>query len=172
MHKKFPNKRLAEELDAYDAAGLAPSSHPPSELQALVRNVNKVLCSDFPRAIESAMYLQMETEIIRSSLFREAPLPRHIPIPFHLNAKMWAIIARTLWFLGYAGGAESHKHSRQRAHNATQHLIEHAKNVGTVALVGHGIMNLFIAKQLVKQSWQGPRKQNTDYWGWSIYQCP
>ncbi len=170
MRKKFCQSKLAVELDTYNAAGLAADSFPPKALHATLQYSTEVFSSNLQRALESAAKIVPEADIVTSPLFREAPLPRQISIPFHLSAKTWAVIARTLWFLGYAGGVESYSQARQRATEATHKLIEQARDVGSTALIGHGIMNLLIAKQLLNQGWRGPRKPESCYWGCSIYQ--
>ena len=169
MRKRFAGKALAAELDNYDASGIAADSHPPQELCSVIQQSADIVCSDFRRSIESVERLHPEGMFTSLPLFREAPLPRHVPIPFRQSAMTWVAIARTLWFMGYAGGAESYIQARRRAVEAAQHLIEHARDIGSVALIGHGMMNLFIAKYLLSQGWDGPKKRNSDHWGWSVY---
>ena len=170
MRKKFAAKALAAELDNYDASGIAADSHPTQELRNVIQQSASVFCSDFRRSIESIERLHPEGTFTSLPLFREAPLPRHVPIPFRQSAMSWVAIARTLWCMGYAGGAESYVQARRRAGEAAQHLIQHTREVGPVALIGHGLMNLFIAKYLLNQGWAGPKKHNSDHWGWSVYQ--
>lgn len=170
MGKKFRQSRLATELDAYDAAGLAVDSEPPQALYSKLQQSIKVFSSDLQRALESAAKIVPEADIVTLPLFREAPLPRRLPIPLRLSASTWAVIARTLWLLGYSGGVESHRQARLRATAATRKLIELAHNGDNIVLVGHGFINLFIAKQLLNQGWRGPKKPESCYWGCSVYQ--
>ena len=169
MSQTIHRNDWATGLDAYDDAGLKSDSHPPQTLHAVIKHSARVLSSHLPRAMESAQRLRPGAKCISSELFREAPLPRQLPVPFPCSAKTGAIITRLLWFMGYAGGAESHRQARQRATDATQQLIEHARTTGSVLLVGHGIFNLFIARRLLSQGWSGPKRHQSRYWGCSVY---
>nr|WP_244309277.1 hypothetical protein [Pseudomonas duriflava] len=41
---------------------------------------------------------------------------------------------------------------------------------GTVLLLGHGIMNRLIAKQLKRRGWEQNVKQGSDYWSYAIFE--
>ncbi len=169
MTEKVCRNEWVTKLDAYDAAGLKPDSHPPHALHALTQHSAAVFSSHLPRAVESARHLKPKLGIVSTELFREAPLPRRLPLPFPCSVKTGAIITRLLWLMGYAGGAESHRQARQRAIKATQQLIEHARDSERVMLVGHGIFNLFIGRQLISQGWSRTQKPQSCYWGSAVY---
>lgn len=38
------------------------------------------------------------------------------------------------------------------------------------AMVGHGFLNYFVAKELQKQNWKGPRSPGKKYWAYSTYE--
>ena len=63
-------------IDAYEAAGLDPTSAPPEELQDLAKGLSAVYSSGRPRSQESARALAPHAELIADSLFEEAPLAR------------------------------------------------------------------------------------------------
>ena len=83
-------------IDEYQDAGLDPQSAPPGELQDLVKGLNAVFTSGYPRADDSARMLLPEAEVIADPLFAEAPLaaPR-IPL-LKMKVPIWAVMARIL----------------------------------------------------------------------------
>ena len=169
MALKFHRSEWPAKLEAYDAAGVKKNCHPSDELRALVRQSTTILSSHLQRAIESAHCFQLDSEIISSSLFCEAPLPRRLPIPVRCSTSTAALVTRLLWFMGYSAGVESYHQACQRALNATQKLITQAQENQRVVLFGHGIFNRFIGKQLLRQGWVGPRWQPTQYWSHATY---
>ncbi len=56
-----------------------------------------------------------------------------------------------------------------RARRATQELIRLAGKSETVLLVGHGLINHYIAKELLNLGWIGPEKAASGYWAFSVY---
>ena len=56
-----------------------------------------------------------------------------------------------------------------RAHYAAGRLVTLAKKNGSVFLVGHGIMTMLIAKQLLSMGWVGPKRPVNKYWQFSVY---
>lgn len=169
MRKQISGSGLAAALDNYDAAGIDKHSHPPQALRSVIQSSTRIFTSDLPRSLESASRLHPEGDFLSLPLFREAPLPRNFPVPYRLSATAWTVIARVCWFFGYAGDVESYAQVRRRADEAAQHLIQHASDSGRVALIGHGLFNILIAKQLVRKGWSGPKKRSSHHWGWSIY---
>jgi len=169
LRTKIAPKSLINLIQAYDAAGIENASHPSEELRKLIQTSCKIFTSDLPRSLESAARLSQK-QSTSSSLFREIPVPYTIPYPFPLRAISWAVIGRTLWYLGYTGGIESRSQARDRATQAARQLISHASDEGPVALIGHGVMNMFIAKSLTQHGWRSPKKMIHRHWSWMVFQ--
>src|ERR1700754_1836363 len=87
---------FADYIDAYEEAGLAPSSLPPDELRDLLKELDHVYTSGRPRSHQSAATLAPHAELIADPLFAEAPLasPR-IPL-LKMRVPKWAVGARGL----------------------------------------------------------------------------
>ena len=68
-----------------------------------------------------------------------------------------------------ASKSESLTEARQRAFGGATLLKELATNSEVVLLVGHGIVNRFIAKELLSTGWHGPANPGTHYWEFGIY---
>jgi len=56
-----------------------------------------------------------------------------------------------------------------RARNAAERPIELARENGSVFLVGHGIMTMLIARQLLTLGWTGPKCSANKYWQFNVY---
>lgn len=123
----------------------------------------KVISSNLKRAIHSCqIYSQQQPEMI-SKLFREMEVPRY-KLPIKLKAWNWVYISRILWLLGFKGSFESFCEAKSRAVDAAELLTELAKLNNNVALFGHGLLNRYIGKELIKRGWTMNAKNN-GFWG-------
>lgn len=148
-------------VEKYDSHGVFEEESYPLETLEKLDAANIVFTSDLKRAIESAKFLNPNLQIISDSLFRETELP--IPLAklweLKLNASIWAVILRYLWFCGYSNGCESLKDAKRRAEKASKLLVKYANEHKNVVLVGHGFFNMLIGKELKKMGWNGKKKQ-------------
>lgn len=126
-----------------------------------------VVSSTASRALSSAHALGCQPTVV-DAIFCEAELPyarwRYLRLP----AGIWSVFFRILWFLGYSHGVESRAVARVRAGMASQKLIALAQS-GPVLLIGHGVMNRLIAKELKAQRWEGPAKLKNSYWSTNLF---
>jgi broad specificity phosphatase PhoE len=144
-------------IEQYDEAGIHVDAIP-----AATGVANVVLTSTLPRAIASARALGHTTPRV-DAVFREAALsfpqwrfPR-------LPPSAWAAIFRVAWLCGYTRGADTLAVVRLRARAASAQLIACAAD-GPVLLVGHGIMNRLIARELRAAGWISRSRQRSGYW--------
>jgi broad specificity phosphatase PhoE len=148
-------------IKRYNTSNVAQDSRPEK-----INNDFKsfyTLSSDLNRAIHSAnIYLENTPKVI-DNLYREMEIPRY-KFPFKLRAWHWVYFSRLLWILGLRGKFESFKEAKHRANKAADNLIEIAKVHDQVILFGHGYMNLYIRKSLIKKGWILNAKNNA-YWG-------
>lgn len=122
-----------------------------------------IVSSDLKRAIHSTnIYVEKSPEII-DKLYREMEIPRY-KLPFKLTAWRWVYFSRFLWMLGCKGSFESFRQAKVRAELAAVKLIEIAEYQNKVVLFGHGFMNRYIRKALIKKGWTLNSKSNA-YWG-------
>ena len=169
LRTKISAKALAESLEAYDLAGIENASHPSPELHELIQKPSMIFTSDLPRSLESAARLSTKANT-SSPLFREIPAPSYIPYPFPLRVITWAVLGRILWYLGYSGKIETRTKARARANKAAEQLIQYASDDGAVVLIGHGLMNMFIAKSLQQQGWHSPSPTTRHHWSWAEFE--
>lgn len=152
---------------AYELSSIVDK--PPLETLAALQHHTIVLCSDLPRSVESALALGLQEIYSPQPLFREAALPHFSGGSIALPISAWLTILRLLWLAGYAQNGEAYAHTKIRARKATAKLVELAAEHQNVLLVGHGVINYLIAKELLANGWLGPAKPGNRYWEFNVY---
>lgn len=155
----------------YDESGVFEEDFYPLETIEKIKNASIVITSDLNRSIESAELLKPNSKVISSHLFREAELPILTTKLWgvKLKPRLWSVILRCLWFGGYANKCESLSNAKNRAKKAAGELISQAQEHQSVAFVGHGFINLLIAKELQRLGWRGKRKTDSKHWNCTTY---
>jgi broad specificity phosphatase PhoE len=159
---------LGNWVQAYNAAGISRTEHPPAKAVEIAACCKAVVCSDLPRSLQSAEALKIRIDN-SDALFREMDLPFPDWNWPRLPILMWAALLRMLWFSGYSSNCESFILSKQRAADATQKLVEMAFKSGSLLLVGHGFINHFIARQLLDNGRHGPSSPGKGHWQFGVY---
>jgi broad specificity phosphatase PhoE len=152
---------------AYDAADIIDA--PPESSRRLVCSHRVVVSSTLPRSIQSAHALGACTIHLSSPIFREINVPFFDHTSIKLPLRLWVPILRTLWLLGYSNNTESLPRARARAQAAANQLITLAREHKSVLLVGHGVLNHYIAKELLAAHWIGPGNPGRKYWAFGTY---
>lgn len=172
--RRIRAKHIPSWIEAYNHAGICLDHPPPASAIALTQQCNKIICSNLNRSIESARTLADSdidaTDVVHTeALYREADLPLAIIPLLKLKPQWWVAIYRALWYLGYSRQAESFKDACQRARTACASLCSLSQRHGHVMLVGHGMMNHLIAKELLRSGWSGPQSPGHNYWDYTTY---
>ncbi len=108
-------------------------------------------------------------------LFCEAELPIIQILLIRLTPHVWSMVFRIFWFMGISHKIESLEDFKLRVSVATERLIQLAKNHNSVLLIGHGIMNRFLGKELISKGWSGEEAPNGNkyygykYWEYATY---
>jgi len=165
----IPGRAFAEWRRGEDDAPLDPVSRPGSALEQMVRTASCVITSPLRRSLESARLLAPASVPFTDALFREADLPCGFRSAARLRPDVWAVLARSAWFCGWSDGMESFAAARKRASQAAQLLLTRAAAHDAIAVVGHGMMNVFIARELRAQGWRGPRIPSRRHWSFGVY---
>lgn len=166
----IPGHALAAWLRAEGEAPLDVSSRPSAELERLSREAKCLVATPLRRSRDSAQLLAPSIQPLIDPCFREAELPSAIRSGLRLRPMIWAGLARGAWFCGWSKGVESFRAARERAATAASVLTGHAEEVGMVVLVGHGLMNILIARRLRAAGWRGPRVPSTRHWTFGVYE--
>lgn len=164
------HRAFAHYIDAYEAAGLDPSSLPPDDLRDLVKELDTVFTSGRARAHESAARLAPHAALIADPLFVEAPLASP-PVPLlKMKVPKWAVVSRLLWHAGFHPEIESPRTARRRAHAAADILVARARVYGSTALVAHGYFNWMIGRILKRRGFVRTGSHRARYWNTVIYE--
>ena len=167
--EKVAAHEMASWIEHYDLSGIG-NDRPPAASQVLARKAQMTVSSPLPRALSSAATLNLTPEIV-DDLFREAELPVWLIPMMKLSPFSWAFFFRLLWLCGLSQEAESLAMAKRRARQAADILVHHARErSGPVLMLGHGIMNRLIAKELAAQGWTARVRAGKGYWGASVFQ--
>jgi broad specificity phosphatase PhoE len=157
-------------INDYDEALLVSGA--PAAAQAIAASLAIIVSSTLPRSTQSAKCLAQGRAILTEDVFREVQLPHSLWGWPKLPASLWALVFRFSWFCGFSAGAESLQSARSRAAEAARRLMALARESGSVLLVGHGIMNMLIARQLLDCGAKGQKRPNSRYWQFTAYCVP
>jgi len=158
---------------AYDAADILLHHPPPPELESLVRDASRVIASDLPRAVASAVRLAPGRPIINAALLREAPLEcAGSPLPslggLRLPYRGWGMVFGARWLAAWMRGAPPpgvDAETLARADDAAQWLAGHvAETGGRVVVVTHATFRLLVAQALVRRGWRAPERRSFNVW--------
>ncbi|AYG43692.1 histidine phosphatase family protein [Pseudomonas sp. Leaf58] len=153
-------------IEQYDQSEITKQPVPDASLQ-LAATATVIVSSSAPRALSSLQALGLQPTLV-DALFCEAQLPyARWKLP-RLSPFTWAFILRVLWLCGYSRHVESVDTARVRARMAAQRLQSLASE-GPVLLVGHGVMNRMIAKQLTADGWTRQARNGSQYWSAAVY---
>lgn len=156
-------------VEKYDNNGVFEESTYPADTIEKITAAKIVVTSDLKRAVESTQLLKLGGKVISNPIFRETELPRLEMKLLKLRPNLWAVLLRILWLGGYSNECESLSAAKLRAKKAAQQLTDVAAENGAVALVGHGVFNRLIAKELQKQGWKGKRNTTAKHWNGTSY---
>lgn len=168
----IPGHGLGAWVRGENIAPLDTSSRPGAELQQLARETSRVIATPLRRSLESARLLAPPVTPIVDAHCQEPDLPSALRTGVRLSPDVWAIFARTAWFFGWSPDVETFPAMRARASAAAAILVAHAEAQGMVLVVGHGLINFFIARQLRRRGWRGPRFPLQRHWSFSVYERP
>jgi broad specificity phosphatase PhoE len=161
---KIRGCEFARWVARYEEAPLDRRFLPSPELLARVAGIPCITTSTLRRSVESASILAPGRPAVAEPLFKEAGIPTAIPFRLALPPNSWDALSRVAWLLGMASGDESFGEARARAAQAATHLVALAHQHGSVALVGHGMLNTLIARALRRSGWTGTGSPRV-YWG-------
>lgn len=160
---------FASWIENYNRSGIAGNSTPSETVLEFSRTCGLIACSNLSRSIQSAELLIEDKQLKSDRSYAEAGMPQAEWRLIKLAPKYWAILFRVGWYAGYSHNSESYTDAKDRASIAAQKLIDIANTHQSVLLVGHGIFNRLLAKELRTLGWSGPRNPGSKYWDCAIY---
>ena len=169
--RSISGRAIGDWVRAYDAVGVSPALAPPSHLVDLAKGIDCFLTSDLRRARQSASWLAGTRDVIVDGDLREAVLPESLGISLPLPPGVWIVAARIAWFLDCGDACETVVMTRERAVRMADRLIALASARGSVMAVGHGMLNRFLARELGRRGWRGPRALPHGFWAVAEFHC-
>jgi phosphohistidine phosphatase SixA len=166
---KIYSKDMTQWIEVYNKSGVETDSVPSEKSQQHAKD-SLVICSSLERSKHSAELLKADN-FECNQIFNEAELPV-INVPMlKILPHTWSMIFRVFWFVGISKNVESKKEFSERVKSACQTLEKTAEIHTSILLVGHGVMNRFLAKELMNNGWQGKKAPNgKKYWGYSYWE--
>lgn len=142
---------------------------PPESSKSLAFSASRIISSPLPRALSSLRALRCEPDVI-DEVYREAGLPVfHLP-GLKLSPTVWAAFFRVMWLCGMSRNVERVEIAKRRAAQAANSLVGMANaSDGPVLLMGHGVINRLIARELKSLGFKKYCCQGNGYWNASIY---
>ena len=161
-------KEIGKFVERYKYAEIKKEM-PLLKINYILNNSDKILCSELKRASD-LLELLGQTADDKDAVFNEVEMPYPSWKLVKLYPDIWMFFFRTIWFLGYSSHSESFKKAKIRAEEATQKLVKNSSTNHTVALLGHGTMNRFIGKELVKLGWKKKGILGITNWGYVTFE--
>jgi broad specificity phosphatase PhoE len=156
----------------YNNVGITRELAPPPLVCELALSARCVIASDLSRARESAAWLASSKDVRVDPELREATLPESLGIGIRLSPGAWVVLARVAWWLNWCESDETIAMTRERAGRVADRLGALAAKYGSVLAVGHGMFNWFLARQLRRRGWRGPRVLPRVHWAPARFDQP
>jgi broad specificity phosphatase PhoE len=167
---KIRHTEFKQWLVEYDCAHVEEKSPPPASLRKDAESYGLFICSDLKRSISSFNLLNINKSLVIDPLFRECELPCWNRGDFSCRADFLVVVYRIMWLLGASANCESKSAALDRAKYCADKLVLLAKTHSSVAFVGHGFLNRFIASSLLDRGWLGPRRPGRGHWSHDVYE--
>ena len=154
----------------YNNSDIKSNISKKDSIEKVLEESNIILCSNLKRSIDSVK--QFDKNIFGTNdLFNEFEIPFFKSKLLKLNPKVWLVFFRFLWFFGYSNGCESFRESRLRVEKAVDRLVDLSTEYDSITLVGSGLINRFIGKELIKRNWINSRKLKNKNLDYGVYEC-
>jgi len=150
----------------YDHAPVDPVIPNKNELVSLAEDSEYLVCSELSRSVASLVLLG-HTPDMQDAVFNELAVPSVDWKGVKLPPQVWLVLFRIASLFGYRGGGESLSDAKTRAVLAVDRLTE---TEADTMLVGHGLMNRFIAKELQRRGWKAVRPLGKANWSYGIFE--
>jgi len=160
---------LKEWLNIYNNAEIKEHFVSKDKISKIFDHSHQIICSELKRSSDSVL-LYDKTIDIKDSLFNEADLPYANWGFVKLPLIAWAFLFRFMWLFGYEQNGESLEKAKLRAKEATDLLVKLSEENISVTLLGHGLINRLIAKELLSRGWMAQNKMGSKNWDYGVFE--
>ena len=161
-------KEIGKFVERYKYAEIKKEM-PSLKITKILNDSDKVFSSNLKRSVDSLALLG-KTADVQDGVFNEVELPYCKWRWFKLYPDIWLMLFRTAWLVGYSSHSESFKEAKIRAEDATLKLLKSSTLHPTVTLLGHGVMNKLIGRELVKNGWKKQGGQGMKNWSYMVFE--
>jgi len=170
-YPKVTWREMADWIEQYNLSDTG-SDTPLQSSKLMASRAVTIISSPLPRALSSLKALGREANLI-DDVFREAELPLFRIPGIRLSPFYWAVLFRVMWIGGLSPKVERPGMAKKRAIQAADILMTCAKETnGPVLLMGHGVMNRLIARELISLGWKERCRPGKKYWNAGVYTYP
>jgi hypothetical protein len=150
--------------NAYNSAPINQEIPQDENVHQAFTTVDYVVCSTLRRTSDSVELLGISVDE-SNALFNEATIPTLQGTRLKLKPTNWLVLFRILSLFGIGRWARTFKQTKEDARSATQRLLEISQEHRHIILMGHGVMNWMIRKELKKKGWKSKGKDAHGNWG-------
>lgn len=160
-------KMLKSWEDEYNCAPIMQDIPQDEALYLAFDEADHILSSTLKRTQDSIVILGSSVDE-SNALFNEAQIPTLHGHFVKLKPTSWLILFRLLSLVGFGRWAVTFKETKAQAKEASRVLVERSKEHDNIILVGHGVMNWLIRKELLALEWQSEGKDAHGNWGMTV----
>lgn len=152
---------------AYNSAPILTDLPFENELLQRIKSADYVVSSTLRRTIDSLQLLGVGIDE-KNRLFNEAAIPAIDGRLFKLKPVQWLALFRLFSLMGVGRWARVLRETKMDAQKAAYRLHRLSTQHDHVVLMGHGVMNWLIRKELAKIGWRREYKEIHDNWGSTV----
>ncbi|HEO97941.1 MAG: hypothetical protein JW682_06775 [Campylobacterales bacterium] len=160
-------RELAAWEERYNSAPIVTDLLPEDALIQRIRSADYVVSSTLKRSIDSLELLEVEIDE-KSRLFNEAAIPMLNGRFVKLKPVHWLVLFRLLSLMGIGRWARTLRKSRAEVQKAAERLSELSAEHDHIVLMGHGVTNWLIRKELYKKGWRAEEQEVHRNWGSTV----
>lgn len=165
--KPITSNMLKNWEEAYNNAPIIKEIPKNDTLRQVFDEVDCVVSSTLRRTKDSISLMGVDIDVSNSH-FNEAQIPVLNGTFIKLKPSNWLVIFRLLSFLGYGRWAITLKETQKQAREASKILLSLSEKHDNIILVGHGVMNWLIRKELLALDWESEGKDAHGNWDMTV----
>ena len=165
--KPITAKMLKSWEDAYNTAPIIQDIPQNEALYKVFDEVDFIMSSTLSRTKDSIVLLGSSVDE-SNALFNEAQIPTLNGNFIKLKPTSWMVVFRLLSLVGFGRWDVTLKETKVQAKEASRVLLKLSEEHDNVILMGHGVMNWLIRKELLALEWKGEGKDAHGNWGMTV----